>query len=80
MFYALSTNQQWVKEHVNLFVALAPIANMKNSKSLDVLSDILMVTWKALDELGVYEVFKASIKQEFINDLSSPILRWTGFI
>jgi len=45
MFYALSTNQEWVKEHVNLFVALAPIANMKNATSLDILADILDTTW-----------------------------------
>lgn len=80
MFYALATNQEWVKEHVNLFVALAPIANMKNSKSLDVLADILNPVWKTLNLAGIYEVFKSEIMQEMINDLSSPLMKWTGLI
>jgi len=80
MFYALSTNQEWVKEHVNLFIALAPIANMKNSKAIDILSDILEPAWKILDGLGIYEVFKSTVKQNLINDLSSPFLKWTGWV
>lgn len=80
MFYALSTNQEWVKEHVNLFIALAPIASMKNSKAIDVLSDILEPTWKLLDTLGIYEVFKSTIKQSLVNDLSGPFMSWTGWI
>jgi hypothetical protein len=80
MFYALSSNQDWVKEHVNLFVALAPIANMKNATALNKLSDILNPTWEALRMVGIYEIFKSSIVQSMINDLSSPLLKWTGFI
>lgn len=73
MFYALSTNQEWVKEHVNLFIALAPIASMKNSKAIDPLSDILDATWKFLDFTGIWEVFSNKVKQDLINDLSGHV-------
>jgi hypothetical protein len=64
MFYALSTNSAWVNERVNLFVALAPIANMSNSTAVQPLSDILEPTWTALDAAGIYEVFRSKIKDE----------------
>jgi len=69
MFYELSQNQEWIKERVNLFVALAPIASIKNSTAIRPLSDILEVTWGSLNLAGIYEVFKASVKQELVNDL-----------
>jgi len=65
MFYELSQNQEWIKERVNLFVALAPIASMKNSTAIRPLSDILEVTWGSLNLAGIYEVFKASVKQNW---------------
>jgi hypothetical protein len=80
MFYALSTNQEWVKEHVNLFIALAPIANMSHSTAINPLADILNPTWSSLDLLGIYEVFKTSILQSVVNDLNSPLLKWTGLL
>jgi len=80
MFYELSTNQEWIKEHVNLFVALAPIANMKHSTAVKPLSDILEPTWKILDTVGVWEIFKPSIKQKLIDVLDSPLLKWTGLV
>jgi hypothetical protein len=80
MFYALSTNQEWVKEHVNLFVALAPIASMKNSKAVDPLSDILDTTWEALDFAKIYEVFRTKVKDEIISDLDSKLIAWTGVL
>lgn len=80
MFYALSTNQEWVKDHVNLFVALAPIANMSHSTAVKPLSDILDPVWKALDLFGIYEVFRQKIYQSFVNDLNSPLLKWTGLL
>jgi len=64
MFYALSTNHAWVNERVNLFVALAPIANMSHAKAIDPLSDVLEPTWTALDATGIYEVFRSKIKNE----------------
>jgi len=80
MFYALSTNQEWVKDHVNLFVALAPIANMSHSTAVQPLSDILDPVWKSLDLFGIYEVFRKEIYQSLVNDLNSPLLKWTGLL
>ena len=48
MFYALSTNEKWIKERVNLFVALAPIASMRDATSLNTLSYFLNEIWKTL--------------------------------
>lgn len=31
MFYALATNEDFIKEKVNLFIALAPIVRFKNA-------------------------------------------------
>ena len=33
MFYALATNPEFWKKRLNLFVALAPVVNLKNSDS-----------------------------------------------
>lgn len=53
---------------------------MKNSTAIDPLSDILEVTWKTLDTLGIYEVFKSSYKQDLLSALNSPLLAWTGLL
>ena len=80
MFYALHTNFEWVKENVNLFVALAPIASMKNAESLDTLSDVLDIVWKVCNYAGIFELFKTSIVQGMVDHLTSPLLSWTGSI
>lgn len=36
MFYALSSNQTWIKDHVNLFVALAPIARLTHANMFNI--------------------------------------------
>jgi hypothetical protein len=49
MFYELSKNQAWINDRVNLFVALAPIANMKNSVAMKPFADILDTVWLGLN-------------------------------
>jgi hypothetical protein len=49
MFYELSKNQAWINERVNLFVALSPIANMKNSVELYPVVTFLNELWKLVD-------------------------------
>ena len=34
MFYALTTNLEYWKDKINLFVALAPVVNLKGTDSL----------------------------------------------
>lgn len=80
MFYALNTNHEWVKENVNLFVALAPIASMKNAESLDTLGDVMDVVWKVCNYAGIYELFSTSFVQGMVDHLTSPFLSWTGGI
>ena len=45
MFYELSQNQDWINERVNLFVALAPIANMAHSELIKPVTNFLNTIW-----------------------------------
>ena len=62
MFYELSNNQQWILDRVNLFVALAPIANMAHSTELHPITDFLNEIWEATKVAGIWEVFNPTIK------------------
>jgi hypothetical protein len=62
MFYELSKNQAWINERVNLFVALAPIANMKNSVALKPIVDVMNELWKLLNTAHIWEIFSPKIK------------------
>ena len=63
MFYALSTNQDYIKSKVNLFVAFAPIVRMQYSNlGLERISYFLKgkTILAAAEEVGLYSVFSAS--------------------
>ena len=80
MFYELANNQQWILDRVNLFVALAPIANMANSTVLHPITDFLNTIWEATRLAGVYEVFNPKIKQEFVDLSATPLGSWLGIL
>jgi len=62
MFYALATNEIYLKNRVNLFVALGPVTKLTHCKSALIQ---LFATFKVLlvdtcDLLGIYEFFPAN--------------------
>lgn len=61
MFYALSVNQDFWKERLNLFVALAPVTNLANTRS-DLFKytagSINVVAW-ALNLGHIYEILSS---------------------
>ena len=57
MFYELSKNQDWINERVNLFVALAPIANMKHSVALKPIVKVMNTLWDLTIKAHVWEIF-----------------------
>ena len=63
-----------------MFVALAPIANMKNSTILKPVVDFITPLWSLLNHAHVWEVFNDKIKQDFVNLAESPYLSWTDII
>lgn len=60
MFIALTMNNTYMKEKVNLFIALAPIARIDHT-----MSELLKLTalfldpieWLLVDVLGLYDLF-----------------------
>jgi len=59
MFAALSTNEDKYANKINLFVALAPIARMKDVKGAAIMadSDVSTALVEAAMKLGVLEIF-----------------------
>lgn len=73
MFYALSKNEAYYLDRVNLFVALGPVTNLANGKS-----ELLTVAAKAdvqyaLNFLGIYEQFPRGY---LTNKIYSTACRW----
>jgi len=68
MFYALGTNEAWIDERVNLFIALAPIIRLGNTtnKGLKKVAKNRWVVEKSLKGLGMYEVGGKDFKKEYI--------------
>jgi len=60
MFIGLSLNYPYFKEHVNLFIALAPIARLDHTSSLLlklIASQVDFIEWVVVDMLGWYDMF-----------------------
>ena len=45
MFYGLATNENYLKDRVNLFVALAPVVRLDNSFALNLFNYLAKVDW-----------------------------------
>lgn len=45
MFYSMATNEKWLKERVNLFIALAPAVYIKNSRIANLFSFLAKFEW-----------------------------------
>jgi hypothetical protein len=62
MYYALATNENYLKNKVNLFVALGPVLKLTHTKStlikLVASTEVLLVD--TCDLLGIYEFFPAN--------------------
>ena len=58
MFYAISANQEFWKERLNLWVALAPVTKLDHCKSglIKLFSEFEAVLGSTLNFLGVYEL------------------------
>lgn len=68
MFYALASNSEYIKKHVNLFVALAPavlIHNAKLANLLNFFAKIEAIIYVKLSEIGVHELFGKAWEQQF---------------
>lgn len=61
MFYALAKNEDYLKERINLFVAMAPVLRLGNttSSTLKNLAYYKFSFEKALKTFGIYEVMGA---------------------
>jgi len=59
MFAALSTDENKIADKIDLFVALAPIARMKDVKdvALSIFKGISVPLVKSMMEFGIYEVY-----------------------
>ena len=60
MFYGLATNEEYFKERINLFVALAPVVKMDKAPLINLLSFLAKFEWfleAKLAEVGIYELF-----------------------
>ena len=67
MFYALSTNQDFIKSKVNLFVAFAPIVRMQySSLGLELLSAFLdgQTVLEMAEAFGIYSLMSDSQKNK----------------
>ena len=63
-----------------MFVALAPIANMKHSVALKPIVTVMNTLWELTIKAHVWEIFAQRIKDEAVNIAKSPILSWTHII
>mmetsp|Transcript_14661 Transcript_14661/g.24981 ORF Transcript_14661/g.24981 Transcript_14661/m.24981 type:complete len:275 (+) Transcript_14661:632-1456(+) len=59
MFFALAENEDYLKERVNLFIALAPVIRLSNAKDglLGYVSDHESYVESALSKLGIHDLF-----------------------
>lgn len=68
MFYALATNEDYLKDRINLFVALAPCTRMDHGSLINILSILAKFEWfleAKLAEVGIYELFGKGWEIEF---------------
>ena len=68
MFYALATNEEFFKERINLFVALAPAVRLDSSPLANLLTFLAKFDWfleKRLADVGIYELFGKGWEVEF---------------
>lgn len=68
MFYGLATNEEFFKDRVNLFVALAPAVRIDHSPLANLLSFLAKFDWfleKRLADVGIYELFGKGWEVEF---------------
>lgn len=68
MFYGLATNEQYFKDKVNLFVALAPVIRLDNAQLpnfLSFLSKFQKFLEQRLADVGIHELFGKGWEVEF---------------
>jgi hypothetical protein len=68
LFYGLATNEEYFKERINLFVALAPAVRMDRSPVTNLFSFLVKFEWfveEKLAEVGIYELFGKGWEVEF---------------
>ena len=68
MFSALATNEDFLKERVNLFVALAPAMKIDHGTLVNLLSVLCafeQILEEKLDEVGIHELFGKGWEVEF---------------
>jgi hypothetical protein len=81
MFYALGTNEAWIDERVNLFIALAPIIRLGNTtnKGLKKVAKYRWAIGQSLKRLNMYEVagkdFKES-RKKFCTGRKAKLCDW----
>lgn len=80
MFFALSSNQTWIKDHVNLFIALAPIARMDytNMFNIQTIAEFTSPIDAILNFNHIYALFSKADKDKFTHIVSSPIFSWAN--
>jgi len=72
MFYASTTNQDWITANVNLFVACAPVTRMNGaSTSMKVTSSSLSMVEGALYSMSIYEIFDTGTRDKYNAFMSS---------
>lgn len=57
MFYALSKNEEFYNDKINLFIALGPVTNLANGKSALLTLLATLGVQYALEFIGLYEMF-----------------------
>ena len=68
MFYGLATNEDYFKDALNLFVALAPAVRMDRSNTANLLNVLAKFDWfleAKLGEIGIHELFGKGWEIEF---------------
>ena len=68
MLYALATNEEYLKDKINFFVALAPCTRMDHGKLINIFSILAKFEWfleAKLAEVGIYELFGKGWEIEF---------------
>mgnify|MGYP001806788458 CR=1 FL=1 len=62
MFYALTTNEAYLKTKVNLFIALGPVMKLSHCKSglIKLFASLETLIVDTCDLLGIYEFFPAN--------------------
>ena len=68
MFYGLATNEEYFKERLNCFIALAPAIRLDNSDIANFLNVLARFDWfleSKLAEVGIHELFGKGWEYEF---------------